>query len=50
MTSFKGLKTYILYKSYIQCAIVLYKSNFEKYYTDVSPAWDCLGVKKEVEL
>ncbi len=29
---------------------ILYKSNFEKYYTDVSPAWDCLGVKKEVEL
>jgi hypothetical protein len=28
---------------------VLYKSNFEKYYTDVSPAWDCKLIKKEIE-
>lgn len=29
---------------------VLYKSNFEKYYTDVSPAWDCLEMKNKIEI
>jgi len=29
---------------------ILYKSNFEKYYTDVSPAWDCLEMKNKIEI
>lgn len=29
---------------------ILYKSNFEKYYTDISPAWDCLKFKDKIEL
>jgi hypothetical protein len=28
---------------------ILYKSNFEKYYTDVSPAWDCEEMKTKIE-
>jgi hypothetical protein len=29
---------------------VLYKSNFEKYYSDISPAWDCLEMKNKIEI
>jgi hypothetical protein len=29
---------------------VLYRSNFEKYYTDVSPAWDCVEMKNKIEI
>ena len=28
---------------------VLYKSNFKKYYTDISPAWDCEQFKNKLE-
>lgn len=28
---------------------ILYKSNFEKYYTDVSPALNCLEIKNKIE-
>jgi hypothetical protein len=29
---------------------ILYKSNFYKYYTDTSPAWDCVSFKNKIEL
>ena len=29
---------------------VIYKSNIEKYYTDLSPAWDCEEFKNKLEL
>lgn len=29
---------------------VLYRSNFGKHYTDISPAWDCLGFKNNIEI
>lgn len=29
---------------------ILYRSNFEKYYTDISPAWDCLSFKNKIEI
>ncbi len=29
---------------------ILYKSNFEKYYTDISPAWDCVNFKNKIEI
>lgn len=29
---------------------VLYKSNFEKHYTDLSPSWDCEEFKNKIEL
>lgn len=28
---------------------VLYRSNFERYYTDISPAWDCQTFKDKIE-
>lgn len=28
---------------------ILYRSNFEKYYTDISPAWDCKNFKDKLE-
>tara|TARA_R110000796_G_scaffold106087_4_gene216416 strand:+ start:15658 stop:16284 length:627 start_codon:yes stop_codon:yes gene_type:complete len=28
---------------------VLYRSNFEKYYTDITPAWDCKYFKNKLE-
>jgi len=28
---------------------ILYKSNFGKYYMDISPAWDCLKIKNRIE-
>jgi len=28
---------------------ILYRSNFEKHYTDISPAWDCKGFKDKLE-
>lgn len=28
---------------------IVYRSNFEKYYTDISPAWDCVSFKNKVE-
>jgi len=29
---------------------VLYRSNFDKHHTDISPAWDCLSFKNKIEL
>jgi len=28
---------------------ILYRSNFEKYYTDISPAWDCKNFKDKID-
>lgn len=28
---------------------ILYRSNFEKYYTDITPAWDCKAFKDKLE-
>jgi len=29
---------------------ILYRSNFGKYYTDISPAWDCISFKNKIEI